>query len=476
MGFYKYFYDLEASTSYSAHTIGSFDNNTTTGGGIFKWVSNVSNTAISNIPGIRIKPIASEIGYWERIFDGPINVAWFGCQNTEDSPSTFAQLGVSQLTLDTRYGTSFATTSDCYDTTAIRYAFNLMNTQGYQSLDFEPKKYWINRSCTLPTTVTDSTNFLNSFIIDGKNALIVRKGTSQFNMFSRIPTTATEASTIFLNNSFIIKNFKADGTGGVWQNSGFAFIFVGASTNSRFESIIIENFDIGLRLENCVNGSVNQIFTRNIKTNSIMGSDGSWTSGGLTDGSTNLVIDQCNIVDTLGQPSCILVEVSENVTIQNSIITGIPAIGIKFDSGTVTIKKVNLLNNTINADWTDSAVRLVARGVTPTRFIIDGLEWSSTTAETVITLQTPNASWPCIYFANSTSWIEGQNTLCQISTVNTYGSWDINYVYFGDPYSASGITTPAHVINPANLLWNTVPVGSLIPNVTNVRYVAPISA
>ena len=128
MAFYKYFYDLASSTSYTTHTVGSFDNNSTTGGGNFRWVSNTSNVGIADIAGIRIKPTGSTVGYWLRDFTGPMNLGWFGCQNTDSTPSTFSQLGVSQTTLDSRYGTSFATTSDCYDTTAIRYAFNLMNT------------------------------------------------------------------------------------------------------------------------------------------------------------------------------------------------------------------------------------------------------------------------------------------------------------------------------------------------------------
>ncbi len=127
MAFYNNFWALQNVTTYASHVIGSFDSNTTTGGGIFRWVGGVNNSTITNIPGIRIKPINSSTGYWIRVFDGPLNVSWFGCQNEGTvPPNTFAQLGVNQATLDSRYGTGFATTSDNYDTTAIRYAMKLV--------------------------------------------------------------------------------------------------------------------------------------------------------------------------------------------------------------------------------------------------------------------------------------------------------------------------------------------------------------
>ena len=85
MAFYNNFWTLKSSTSYTTHTVGQFDANCSSGGGVFKWVS-ANNTSVSDIAGFRIKPSAVTTGYWERVYDGPINVGWFGTQNTTSIP------------------------------------------------------------------------------------------------------------------------------------------------------------------------------------------------------------------------------------------------------------------------------------------------------------------------------------------------------------------------------------------------------
>ena len=110
MAFYRHFWDLASSTTFTTHTVGSFDANCSSGTGTFRWVPSVANATLPNIPGIRIKPTSQGTGYWIRVFEGPMNVGWFGCQNTTTTPLTFAALGIGQATLDERYGAGFATT------------------------------------------------------------------------------------------------------------------------------------------------------------------------------------------------------------------------------------------------------------------------------------------------------------------------------------------------------------------------------
>lgn len=74
MAFVKTFWDLKTNITYTTHTIGSFDNNTTTGGGDFEWIPNVNNSTIVDIAGMQIKPASSPTGYWKRVWNGPLNV------------------------------------------------------------------------------------------------------------------------------------------------------------------------------------------------------------------------------------------------------------------------------------------------------------------------------------------------------------------------------------------------------------------
>lgn len=469
MAFYKYFYDLASSTSYTTHTVGSFDNNSTTGGGNFRWVSNTSNVGIADIAGIRIKPTGSTVGYWLRDFTGPMNLGWFGCQNTDSTPSTFSQLGVSQTTLDSRYGTSFATTSDCYDTTAIRYAFNLMNTIGYQSLVFEPKKYWLNRECILPTSISTTPTNIGQFVIDGNGATILKAGSNVFDYFSRIPSSQTEASTTYINNSFVIKNFNANGTGGIWQNSGYSFLFLGATTNSVIENINLTNFDLGLRLEYCVNANVKNINTYNIKTESVGIRNGSWTSAVPTNsGSDNSTVEKLVVTDTLSQPICLHIA-SDNVTTNQVNIQGAgnPCIGIFVDSisNISTCRIMNTVLNVVFASGSPSAdygAGVLVSEATDSggRFVIDGILAKQAT---VLAGATSTTNQPDVYLANVGTWPAG-------STLASTGdsTWDLYNVRFG-----SSISTAADVIDPGNNLWEIYGAAA-IPLIGNVRYTSPI--
>ena len=468
MAFYKYFWDLASSTTYVTHAVGTFDANCTSGAGTFRWVPFVSNTAITNIPGIRIKPTAQATGYWERVYDGPVNVGWFGCQNTTSTPLTFASLGVSQATLDARYGAGFATVSDYYDTTAIRYALSMMSTtSGHQTLTFEAKTYWISKACELPVRFASGGNPRGMFIIDGQGANIRKAGTDQFNFFQRIPANNADAVNSYVDNAFVFKNFKADGSGGTWQGTGFAFLYLGATYGSKIENLFLQNFDLGVRLEFCMNSHTDNIFTNNIKSYSVLVQPGSWTNGSWqTAASNGSEISHVRVFDTLNQTAGIAVKGADTCFIRNSIIegSGSPVYGILYDSlQATTAPNVRIQDHHIETACSKAAVYL--RPKASGRHIVDNIYIQQT--QTIVACEYYNG-YPDVYVANIPYYKSGSKFL-NIGT----GTWDFYNVRFG-----GSIDTVAEVIDPANNLWDTTtvtPAGTgSIPVSSKVRVVGNI--
>jgi hypothetical protein len=478
MAFYKYFWDLENSQTYDTHTVGQFDNNATTGGGTFRWIGNVTNTGVTNIPGMRIKPRASTIGYWERVWNGPVNVGWFGCQNSASSPLTFGSMGVSQATLDLRYGTGFTTVNDCYDSTAIRYAFKMMGTAvGYQSIIFDPAKYWISKACQLPVNLPASASTVTEFVIDGNGSTLVKFGVNAFNYFERIPSNQSAASITYINNSFVIKNFNVNGVGGPnWQTSG-SFIRLAAATNCVIENINLTNFAYGLQFEYLVNSTLRNISTANIKQQSFRVLNGSWTGALPTNSQCkNLVFDNIKIVDSLSQGSGIYCVEADNVSINQFSLTGTgnPSYGIRIYSATsTTVDTCRITNSyfditlgpgleTSGYNW-QSCISFEIYNRDGGRYVVDGLV--NKQPNPIVNALSSSGNQPDIYIANIGTWASG-STLGNISVGEP--TFDLYNVRFG-----AGITTAADVVNPANSLWNLAS-GATIPLVANVRYTPPI--
>ena len=475
MAFYKYFWDLENSQTYDTHTVGQFDNNATTGGGTFRWIGNVTNTGITNIPGMRIKPRTSTLGYWERVYDGPVNVGWFGCQNTATSPLTFGSMGVSQATLDIRYGTGFTTVNDCYDSTAIRYAFKMMGTAaGYQSLIFDPTRYWVKSTCQLPINLPTSASAITQFIIDGNGCTLVKFGTNAFNFFERTPANQSAASLTYINNSFVIKNFNANGVGGTcWQNTG-AFLWLGAATNCVIENINLTNFAWGMWLNYVKNSIVRNITTTNIKQGSIKVNSGNWT-GGLPSNSysDSISFDNIKIVDTLSQPTALDVFDSDNININKFSLTGTgtPSFGIRINANNIPLTTTRITDSYFDVTLAQSTttgpynymacISMELYQCDGGRFVIDGV--NNKQANTIVSGWAMSGNQPDIYIANIGTWVAGSKLGNFSVGAPTY---DLYNVRFG-----AGITTAADVVNPANSLWGSA---GTIPLVANVRYTPPI--
>jgi hypothetical protein len=460
MAFVKTFWDLKNNTTYTTHTVGSFDNNTTTGGGDFQWIPNVNNSTIVDIPGMQIKPASSPTGYWRRVWNGPINVSWFGCQNGTSAPYTFLQLGVSQAVLNARYGAGFATVNDNYDTTAIRYAFSLMGTNGFTNgVIFEPKIYHLTRGCELPSGYTTFTpTAIGTFVIDGNGATIVKASVNQFDYFYRVPVDQTEAATM-VNYGFTIKNFNVNGSGGVWQNSGYSFLYLGATTNSIIENLNVQQFDMALRLEYCVNAIVRTVNTSQITTYSIYAKSGGWAGAGLNNSNSNIAeITHVYVNDTLNQNAAIALVASDAGKISQTVVfgSGSPGYGIYIDSLTSTaVTTVRIQDTTLSAATSNAGIFLKVNNLG--RYIIDGIK--NTVAQTVVGVEAYSGS-PNVYVGNIGNWPAGTELFNDGAT-----TWEFDNVYFG-----AGINTPAEIVDPANNLWVTTG-GATIPPVSDVAAV-----
>lgn len=534
MAFYKYFWDLANSTTYSSHVIGAFDRNTNTGGGIFRWVGGVANATITNIPGIRIKPVNAVTGYWLRSFDGPICVSWFGCQNTMSIPNTYAQLGVSQLELDGMYGPGFATTTDNYDTTAIRYAMKFIDDMialnasttvannklpvNSNSLTFEPKTYHLTRSVDLPKGssaynppyITENL----SIIIDGNGASIKKANNNQFDFFIRYTSVDQNEALQMSKTSIIFKNFVADGLGGVWQGTGYSFLVLTASNSATIEELTLQNFDIGVRVEFSNNVTISKINTFGIATNSILCKDGGWVGAIAGQGCSQLKISKVSVFDTIDQPQCIKVIYGNSITIENTSLggTGTFGHGIYVDSGLAGVAPIVANGASINiydtnytivqwdvaalGGWTNALITLknVNGNDATSRYCIDTVYSLGGSASAIAS---PMVSPTTIINAEiDPTAISGRKPVIELRNVYVFSgypttpalpyngtpfpppfrnvgdiTWNFQTVDFGgDPTVDS-----AAILDPLNLLWVTI-APATVPVSADLIYVNPLQA
>ena len=476
MAFYNNFWTLRGSTSYTTHIVGQFDANCSSGGGVFKWVT-ANNTSITDIAGFRIKPTATTTGYWERVYDGPINVGWFGAQNTTSVPNTFAALGVSQTTLDDRYGAGFATTSDNYDTTAIRFALKMMQTMNFQSLIFEPKNYWLTRTCELPisnSTITSITG-RGMFVIDGNGATIQKAVDAQFDFFFRGPSTQTEADSLYINNAFTIKNFNAINNGTTILSSGKAFLNLGATYGSIIENIFVKKFDIGIKLEFCMNAQVNNIFANSSYSYSVLVKNGSWPGADTSHGQSNgTVVSHVRVYDTEDQIAGIAVIDADTCVVKNCIIEGqigsnpgTPQYGILWDSiGATVTPNFRVQDCHIETVCTKGAVWLKPRA--SGRYIVDNIyiQYGQTLVGVEEGQPSTGGNYPDIYIANIPYKPSGMKFFN-----NTTGGFAPTWDFYSCRLGGGIVDVPTLL---ASSLWDTTTPGGTVPLSTYVRVVRSI--
>lgn len=484
MAFYKYFWDLTNATIGQTHTVGSFDNNTTTGGGTFRWVQSPGGTLPPDIAGMRIRAAGNQ-GYWERVWEGPLNVSWFGCQNTDAVPYTFGQLGISQATLNKRYGTGTVTVNDCYDTAAIKYAFLQMNNVGWSSIEFEPKNHWLTQTCNLPVNGSGGYGYLPGpckFIIDGNGAQLLRRNlTSTFDFFKRSPINNTEAQSFYANQSFVIKNFVADYSPGVGSGSFVgAFLRLTTVRDSIIENIHLSYFASGIVLEDAPCTTVNKITCNNVLVpmtfafGSYAGANMNTTGCNYSE-VKNIRLNWDFSVNGFGMSfaNC------QACIVDNVLFTGAGAFntGIIFISYNASILGSTIKNINFNAaqNGTDAQlIRIEADGNTTgyQNWIIDTINSTAVPEVLVTAFAKPNTITMQVNLKNtkvptgSTLFNQINNPLDPLKI-----GWNLENVGFGPT-----ITTAANVVNVANNLWSTTvgPYTGVYPTVSEVVYTPPI--
>jgi len=290
MANYRYFWDLQNSQAYTNHTVKQFDANTTTGGGMFKWVDVIDNTAIINIPGIRIKPTSNIKGYWERVIDGPWLVDWFGCNNSA-SQLTLTGYGFTTLQINTMFnsinkdvdgntatGLNTVVGTDTYDTAAMKVAFNLMQLGYTTSIQFLSKDYYITSTCNLPLNYYSAAlRPSNPYVITGNGAQITvhsSQNTAVFILWDR-PLTGVVQANNQLNAKFIIDglNFKGYSALTNFYQTG---IRLGATTNSKITNVSFADLIRGVVFSYSYDIELSNIVCNNVPTG-LTSSIGFWT-------------------------------------------------------------------------------------------------------------------------------------------------------------------------------------------------------
>ena len=268
MAHYKTFWDLASSQAYTTHTVERFDTGSTTGGGTFKWIQS-NNTSIVNIPGIRIKPTATILGYWERTnLDGPWSVDWFGCNNTAGQGTIAEGSGVTVGVLNTRYNSWAAglpntiNSTDTYDTAALKTAMNIMGVGLVFAINMSKPFYHINSAILLPRKFySTSVKEYDIYEIDGKGAQIEIHSSAfatPFNMFDRTIASLVDANSQ-VGTTFVIKNICFLG-----KNNVQTGLMLKATYNSQIENCTFKNLATGCHLRFCLGAKVNSCMAINI--------------------------------------------------------------------------------------------------------------------------------------------------------------------------------------------------------------------
>lgn len=457
----KRWWDFKYTTSYNSRWIRCFDQriNPFTGGGFFQWIPVTSNASIPDIPGIQIKPRGTTRGYWRRADVTTVQVDWFGPINTS-SQLTWGGYGYSQASLDSIYsyfGAGFVKTTDNPDATAISCAFRLMETMGYQAVDFSPKIYYVNKVCGLPRILSGSiASDKYNYYIDGKGAQITGVAGYTGNFFDRYPENQTVAGT-WIGAMFTFKNFLFRGTAGA--GSGQTGLRLAATYNSEINQCIFKAIDVGFDLQ----WSMQAIIVRT-EGNQCLTTDGYIRFGQYTGG--NNTQDQSNCVRVIGHRTFgaggrygIYIEGASNVTIQDWIGEGGGADwGIYFNSAGSTVVKEFSIENLYGEGNFDSAAVFIRSG----DGIYDVKRVYFRGTQNLIWLQAI-ISYPQVNLTDVAFWEPTMRLVSVNLSGQTNNCWQVTNL------NKPGINTVADLINPANNMWNTSIPGSGIPIAARCR-------
>jgi len=351
-------------------------------------------------------------------------------------------------------------------------------------------------------------------VIDGNGATFKKANNNQFDFFVRYPVNASVALQM-AQTAITFKNFAADGGTGVWQGSGYSFLMLAASNNSIIENIVINNFDIGLRIETCDSLVIKNISTIGVTTNSILLQSGNWF-GTTAVGCSNVLITQITINDTLSQDICIKVIGGVSVEISHILLSGTTKFnhGVYYDSGTsgfagspggygckVTNITYNTLYTSINngyapQGWINALITLKTGGILAesggtARYMIDTVyvypfAIVNTSPTSVINIE----AYP--------PGVPGKKPVVELRNIRIYSQYPVvptlplptlfggTYTMFrnvGDnvwnfqtvDFGGDPTVTPAEIVDPANNLWVTI-APATIPALDELIYINPVQA
>lgn len=482
MAFFNTFYDLKTSTAYNTHTVGTFDANTSSGGGTFRWVK-ANNTSISDIPGFRIKPSGTNTGYWERIFDGPASVGWFGTINTS-SQGTLASYGFTQAQLDARYGlANLVLTTDTYDTAAIKYAFYLMQeVRGFQTLTFESKDYYITSTCYFPGLFTPNSTRNINYSIEGNGAWIYDHNsvTTAMDYFgSRLPANSTEAAA-WQRRRFVIKNFLFNGQGSIATGSGKAAILLGETYNSEVCYNHFEYFDTAIKARFAMNTDIYHNNIVNHTGDAIVVTYGSDWGGTTANGASNHSrVIKNRIYGNASSGKGIYIRGASGIVIDDNIWEGDGSSGIAgthavyFDNaGATTVKECTIKSTHVERSHATGGSFFYIRGTTGMYTIEKPYVQY---AGTLVELVSQGGAYPEVKLSGI-GYIPND---CKLKGDNT-GCWIIEHNILPAVYGITSDTTMRTGVNTSNnsMIWysgykststNTIGTG-------NKNFTIPINA
>lgn len=280
------YWDLKYSKSYTNARVNAFDSliNPAQGGGEFAWIKVSSNASIIDIPGIQIKSKYNNKGYWRRIYAGPVEINWMGVSN--QSNAKWFQYGYSQEKLDSIFGGVLGNGTlgpgNTVDESAMACAFKLMETPGYQAVNFAPRKYYQeNWIVFLPRYLNQAGPVDRAqFKITGNGTWINSSATYGWDHY---PSTQTEAAS-WANNGFIISGFTWEST-----TAQAACIRLCATYKSHISDMTFKSAQKGLVLEWSMGCLIENTEGNNTQIADIWISTGTWSGADYQNSQSNAV-------------------------------------------------------------------------------------------------------------------------------------------------------------------------------------------
>jgi len=450
-------WSLKYSKQYSDVWVTSFDSLLSpTGGGYFRWVKTSNNASITDIPGIRIKPRYSTKGYWKRIDAGPVQVDWMGVVNTS-SQLTWSGYGYTQNRLDSMFGSGQVSTTDYPDGTAIRAAFRLMQTRGYQSVSFSGNIYYIADTLWLPRDLSPSPGYAVIYNIEGNGAELNAFHSYTGNMIDRYCADAADAVDLS-RGLFNISNLTISG-GGSNDQKGLRLV---ATSGSKLSFINPRNCGIGIELSFCLNTTIDKPNIVNCTYIGLNIRHGDFSGGNVNDhGSNSCLVLNPRIKGTDSMYCYVQILASSDCRIINLVqenSASRPTFGVVYNYlNANVVKDLNIIGSH-DEGITDSAMFLI----TATSGVYNIWDaWVQGTGGALVWQRDPNGN-PQVNLWNMTYWPSGTYLIHEDAA-----NWDFNNV-------KNGIADVTELRDTSNHIWNlttgTLPAASrlrVIPTISN---------